>query len=138
VEWVGCLVSSNAYMPSARTIRSLPAGAFKSRGSVMTPVSVRQPNGEMRVTYVESTDPELVDIPCRIAPLFMIRPERAERPTDTGTAEIQELACMLQGLYPQIALEDTFSVDGVPYNVTGNETDGSKIYTRLALRKLGT
>lgn len=125
---------NEAYFPNHRTVARLPALAFPDRGTVLVYAVTYDANREGSAGFVPAEPPSrLADIPCRIAPMFLIRPENVEQRTPTGVAETNNYTCMLQGLYPEITLEDKFQIGEDQYDITAVEPDGSRIYTRLGL-----
>lgn len=125
---------NEAYLPNHRTVAQLPYQAFPDRGTVLVYGVTYNANREGSYGYVPAEPPSrLADIPCRIAPMFLIRPENVEQRTPTGTTEVNQFTCMLKGLYPEITLKDRFEISGKQYDIVAAEPDGSHVYTRLGL-----
>jgi hypothetical protein len=130
---------NEAYFPSLRTITYMPSRVYPDTARVLIYSETVTPSREIKRVYTLAEPPSrLYAIPCRLAPMFLIRPQLVESQTDSGVAERTNFTCMLRGLYPEIKLEDRVRINAADYDVVSNEEDGSNIYTRLGLVLRGT
>lgn len=76
--------------------------------------------------------PGLVNIPCKAAPLVILRPSAAdETKLADYTEEGNQQQVVLSGYFPQIQQQDQAVVDGVIYDIVSVQSDSEHIMTRL-------
>lgn len=90
------------------------------------------PGGE--VPGVPTDVPGIINIPCRIGPMILIRPTDTEQRIGRATTEVKSRQLKMNGYFPQIdASTMQMKVNGVVYRILGNEEDGDRFSTRIRL-----
>lgn len=123
-------VLNTLFIPSAGALSMYPSRA------TFYPVSKTKDSTSQEVhTFVASTDPTLVNRPCRRSPLIQVRPQNQENQEGSG---IQRKIINFQVNFPTYVnvpidqlVEWRISVDGVQYEVRSVEPDGNNLTTRL-------
>ena len=79
----------------------------------------------------------MIDIPCRIGPLILVRPTDKEIRGIKITSQYENRQCKLNGYFPAI---DPFSmvatVNDREYDIMGLEHDGNRFSSRMTLQRL--
>lgn len=128
---------SSAYLPNTRLRSSLHPGHFPSVCTIQDVVTGADSSGQYTQTFSDAADVTLRNIPCRLAPLILVRPSGTEKPDDLGTSRLQEYTAVLDAFRPDITRDQAAEIDGKLYNITAVEEDGNHIYTRLRLEVRG-
>lgn len=113
----------------------LPVQAYPSLASVLAETQSKDASAETDITYAISSDPNLVDMECRFAPLIEVRPSGGEVVGPIVTTTTTEKMVSLKTYRPEITERDKLRVDGIDYDVLKVEHDGSMAYTRLRIMR---
>lgn len=127
--------SATAADLSGIMVEALSTGLFSSLVTIQAPDGVFGASGAPSGTYANVAG--LVDIRCMAAPLALLGGEIRDSEMKI-TPEIltkHPLHCLLEDCFPQITTKHRAILDGVAYDIAGNEQDSQSQMSRLLLTK---
>lgn len=105
--------------------------SWPSRCTIQTITYATQP-GRQQVPTGATNVTNLVNIPCRMAPMSVTVASEREQRTDALIEQSTKYVVKLNGYYPEIQPRLMRAVvDGVPYLIRGMDSDSEHMFSRL-------
>lgn len=105
--------------------------------SLCTFLGITRSNSDGQETHVFAViDAAHTDIPCRIAPQILIRPQLQEKQAGEFQMQDARLQVNLSKYVGDVDVTMRLTVDGVTYEIVSVEPDGSKLTTRVGVGKI--
>lgn len=109
---------------------------FTSRCTIQQ-IAYTPSDSNQQVPTGQTDIPGLIGIPCRLGPLIEVRPTDDESRESMIEGQFERRQLKLNGFFPQIVNRTMQAVvDGVSWQIRGNESDSAQLTTRLKVERV--